>query len=130
MKNLHISLFAEGRDRKAAEEFVRTGKTFDEIQSELEGDQLLYGPKTAAQINNLLAQQDVPETELNYTLTDLLFHNLHYLLLYIYRFPLFTTIHKICSGQCEVSELMTCIQGMPNAMYVHLSSILSLMHVY
>lgn len=130
MKNLHISLFAEGRDRKAAEEFVRTGKTFDEIQSELEGGQLLYGPKTAAQINNLLAQQNVAETELNYSANELLYHNLHYLLFYIYRFPLFTAIHKICSGQCEVSELITCIQGMPNAMYVSLYLILILINSY
>ncbi|XP_007493894.2 glycerol-3-phosphate dehydrogenase [NAD(+)], cytoplasmic-like, partial [Monodelphis domestica] len=79
-----------GRSRKAAEAFVHTGKTFEELEIEILNGQKLQGPPTAKEIYNILKNKD---------LTD--------------KFPLFVCIYEICCEGKAVKELITCLQNHP-----------------
>merc|ERR1711970_194141 len=65
-----------GRNRRVSEAFVTTGKSFSELEAEMLGGQKLQGPETAAEVNFMLKQKGLED-----------------------QFPLFTTVHKICTGQ-------------------------------
>lgn len=47
-----------GRNRKCAEAFVKTGKSWDELEKELLGGQKLQGTLTAAEVNQVLRRTD------------------------------------------------------------------------
>jgi len=62
-----------GRNRKIAEAFIKTGKTFEELEKELLNGQKLQGVSTTAEVNTLLRNKQLTQ-----------------------EFPLFTVIFKIC----------------------------------
>lgn len=62
-----------GRNRKVAEAHVRTGKSFEELEKEMLNGQKLQGPHTALQVYKILQEKGVE-----------------------HRFPLFTSIYRIC----------------------------------
>lgn len=64
-----------GRNRKVSEAFVKTGKSIEELEKEMLNGQKLQGPITALEVNYMLKSKNM-ENE----------------------FPLFTSVHKICSG--------------------------------
>lgn len=47
-----------GRNRKCAEAFVKTGKSFDELEKELLNGQKLQGSETAREIHHFLAARN------------------------------------------------------------------------
>ncbi|XP_044525092.1 glycerol-3-phosphate dehydrogenase [NAD(+)], cytoplasmic-like [Gracilinanus agilis] len=79
-----------GRNRKVAEAFVLTGKSFEELEIEILNGQKLQGPLTAKEIYNILKNKD---------LTD--------------KFPLFVCIHEICYEGKAAKEFITCLQNHP-----------------
>merc|ERR1712002_100214 len=64
-----------GRNRRVAEAFAKTGKTIEELETEMLNGQKLQGPHTAEEVNFMLKNKDMED-----------------------KFPLFTSIHKICIG--------------------------------
>ena len=67
--------------------------------------QKLQGPETAKEVNILLKHKNI-ESRYIY-ISDLFYFDsiqfiVYFCLLFIYRFPLFTAIHKICTGQMAV----------------------------
>jgi len=63
----------EGRNRKCAEAFIKTGKSFKQIEEEILNGQKLQGPLTAEEVNQVLESKNL--------LKD---------------FPLFTSVYRIC----------------------------------
>uniref|UniRef100_A0AAU8HQE0 Glycerol-3-phosphate dehydrogenase [NAD(+)] n=1 Tax=Glenea cantor TaxID=983541 RepID=A0AAU8HQE0_9CUCU len=82
-----------GRNRKVSEAFVKTGKSIKELEDELLNGQKLQGPFTAEEVNYMLRNRDMED-----------------------RFPLFTAIHKICTGQLPAQEFIDCIRNHPEHM--------------
>lgn len=74
-----------GRNRKCAEAFVRTGKTFDEIEAELLNGQKLQGTLTAQEVYVILERTG--------TVKD---------------FPFFAKVHDICFAGADPK---TIVQG-------------------
>lgn len=62
-----------GRNRKVAEAFVKTGKTFPELEKEMLNGQKLQGHTSAAELHELLKEHGLIE-----------------------KYPLFTAIYRIC----------------------------------
>jgi len=79
-----------GRNRRVSEAFVTTGKSFSELEAEMLGGQKLQGPETAAEVNFMLKQKGLED-----------------------QFPLFTTVHKICTGQMKVQEFIDQLRSHP-----------------
>lgn len=82
-----------GRNRKVAEALVNSGKTIEELETELLQGQKLQGPQTAETVMIVLKHQGLEN-----------------------HFPLFTTIHKICTGEKQPSELIDTAQKYPKTM--------------
>jgi len=82
-----------GRNRKVSEAFVRTGKSIKELEDEMLNGQKLQGPFTAEEVNFMLKNKGMED-----------------------KFPLFTSIHHICTGQRPVSEFIDCIRHHPEHM--------------
>jgi glycerol-3-phosphate dehydrogenase (NAD+) len=82
-----------GRNRKVSEAFVRTGKSIKELEDEMLNGQKLQGPFTAEEVNYMLKNKGMED-----------------------KFPLFTAIHKICTGQKPASEFIDCIKHHPEHM--------------
>ncbi|XP_037945667.1 glycerol-3-phosphate dehydrogenase [NAD(+)], cytoplasmic-like isoform X2 [Teleopsis dalmanni] len=83
-----------GRNRKVSEAFVKTGLTIAQLETELLNGQKLQGPATAEEVNYMLKNKGLED-----------------------KFPLFTAIHKICTNQLKVEELIECIRSHPEHMY-------------
>ncbi|KAF4520037.1 hypothetical protein B566_EDAN008324 [Ephemera danica] len=79
-----------GRNRKVSEAFVRTKKTIKELEDEMLNGQKLQGPYTAEEVNYMLRNKDMED-----------------------RFPLFTAIHKICTGELPPEQMVACIRQHP-----------------
>lgn len=79
-----------GRNRKVAEAYVTSGKTIKELETEMLNGQKLQGPITAEEVNFMLKNRGMEE-----------------------KFPLFTAIHRICSGQLKPDQLIDCIRNHP-----------------
>jgi len=79
-----------GRNRKVSEAFVVRKKSIVELESDMLNGQKLQGPETAAEVNHLLASKGL-EAE----------------------FPLFTAVHKVCTGVLEPTELIEAIKNHP-----------------
>lgn len=79
-----------GRNRKVSEAFVRTGKSITELEAEMLNGQKLQGPETAADVNAMLKKKNMEE-----------------------RFPLFTSVHRICIGEITVQSLIDDIKCHP-----------------
>ncbi|XP_056647997.1 glycerol-3-phosphate dehydrogenase [NAD(+)], cytoplasmic isoform X2 [Diorhabda carinulata] len=82
-----------GRNRKVSEAFVRTGKSIKELEDEMLNGQKLQGPFTAEEVNTMLKTKQMED-----------------------KFPLFTTIYKICDGKLPPSEFISCIKNHPEHM--------------
>lgn len=82
-----------GRNRKVAEAFARTGKTIEELEEEMLNGQKLQGPQTAEEVNFMLKSKDMED-----------------------RFPLFTSIDRICKGELGPTQMIECIRNHPEHM--------------
>ncbi|KAJ3666748.1 hypothetical protein Zmor_002180 [Zophobas morio] len=82
-----------GRNRKVSEAFAKTGKSIKELEDEMLNGQKLQGPFTAEEVNYMLKHKGMEE-----------------------KFPLFTAIHEICTGQKAVTEFIQCIKHHPEHM--------------
>ncbi|XP_071444762.1 glycerol-3-phosphate dehydrogenase [NAD(+)], cytoplasmic isoform X2 [Hetaerina americana] len=82
-----------GRNRKVSEAFVRSNKTIEELEKEMLNGQKLQGPVTAQEVNFMLRTKGMES-----------------------RFPLFTAIHKICTGVLKANELVDCVHQHPEHM--------------
>ncbi|XP_050297873.1 glycerol-3-phosphate dehydrogenase [NAD(+)], cytoplasmic isoform X1 [Anthonomus grandis grandis] len=82
-----------GRNRKVSEAFVKTGKSIKQLEDELLNGQKLQGPYTAEEVNYMLQNKGMEE-----------------------KFPLFTAIHKICTGLLEPKDFIDCIRNHPEHM--------------
>ncbi|XP_033324032.1 glycerol-3-phosphate dehydrogenase 1 isoform X1 [Megalopta genalis] len=82
-----------GRNRKVSEAFVKTGKTIVELEQEMLNGQKLQGPFTAEEVNYMLKAKNMEN-----------------------RFPLFTSVHRICIGEIKPQELIECIRNHPEHM--------------
>jgi len=79
-----------GRNRKVSQAFVTTRKSLSELETEMLNGQKLQGPETAAEVNYVLAAKGL-EAE----------------------FPLFTAVHKICTGVMEPEQLIESLKNHP-----------------
>ncbi|KAF5307309.1 hypothetical protein FQR65_LT07025 [Abscondita terminalis] len=82
-----------GRNRRVSEAFVKTGKSIKQLEDELLNGQKLQGPYTAEEVNFMLKSKNMED-----------------------KFPLFTAIFRICTGQLEAKELISCIKNHPEHM--------------
>jgi len=73
-----------GRNRKVAEAFVRTKKSFDTLEQEMLNGQMLQGTLTALEVYNVLEKKELTKM-----------------------FPLFVTIHNICFKGQDPSTIVT-----------------------
>ncbi|GLV45248.1 Glycerol-3-phosphate dehydrogenase 1 [Carabus blaptoides fortunei] len=88
-----------GRNRRVSEAFVKTGKSIKALEDELLNGQKLQGPYTAEEVNFMLKNKSMEE-----------------------RFPLFTAIHRICTGELKPQDLIGCIRTHPEHMKFKLQS--------
>ncbi|GAB1609383.1 glycerol-3-phosphate dehydrogenase [NAD(+)], cytoplasmic-like [Argonauta hians] len=79
-----------GRNRRVAEAFAKTGKSIEQLETEMLNGQKLQGPPTAAEVNHMLKGKDMEE-----------------------RFPLFTTVHRMCKGEVPVNQFISCLKNHP-----------------
>ncbi|XP_046391831.1 glycerol-3-phosphate dehydrogenase [NAD(+)], cytoplasmic isoform X1 [Ischnura elegans] len=79
-----------GRNRKVSEAFVKSNKTIEELEKEMLNGQKLQGPVTAEEVNFMLRSKGMED-----------------------RFPLFTAIHKICTGVLKATDLVECVRQHP-----------------
>uniref|UniRef100_A0A3B4GDB5 Glycerol-3-phosphate dehydrogenase [NAD(+)] n=1 Tax=Pundamilia nyererei TaxID=303518 RepID=A0A3B4GDB5_9CICH len=79
-----------GRNRRAAEAFVRTGKSIEVLEKEIFNGQKLQGPATSAEVYRILQQKCL-----------------------VNRFPLFTAVYQICFEKRPVQEMISCLQSHP-----------------
>ncbi|KAL5288222.1 GPD1.2 family protein [Megaselia abdita] len=86
-----------GRNRKVSEAFVKTGKSIAELEKEMLGGQKLQGPFTAEEVNYMLKNKNMED-----------------------KFPLFTSIHKICIGELKATQFVESIRNQPD--HVNFSS--------
>ncbi|CAH1775778.1 unnamed protein product [Owenia fusiformis] len=79
-----------GRNRRIAEQVVKTGKDIKTLEKELLNGQSLQGPPTAAEVNTMLCQKNMEE-----------------------KYPLFTAVHKICKGELKPIAFIDCLKNHP-----------------
>uniref|UniRef100_A0A0B7BIV8 Glycerol-3-phosphate dehydrogenase [NAD(+)] n=1 Tax=Arion vulgaris TaxID=1028688 RepID=A0A0B7BIV8_9EUPU len=82
-----------GRNRRVSEAFARTGKTIEELEKEMLDGQKLQGPPTAAEVNYMLKARNMED-----------------------KFPLFTAVHQVCTGEMPVQSLMSTLENHPEHM--------------
>ncbi|ELU01876.1 hypothetical protein CAPTEDRAFT_220756 [Capitella teleta] len=82
-----------GRNRLLAEAFVESGKTIEELEAEMLNGQKLQGPPTAAEVYTMLEQKGLTE-----------------------KFPMFTAVHKICTGEKTPQAFIDCLKNHPEHM--------------
>ncbi|XP_026466257.1 glycerol-3-phosphate dehydrogenase [NAD(+)], cytoplasmic-like isoform X1 [Ctenocephalides felis] len=82
-----------GRNRRVSEAFVKTGKSLKQLEDEMLNGQKLQGPITAEEVNFMLRNRGMQD-----------------------KFPLFTAVHKICTGDMDVKEFLNCIRSHPEHM--------------
>jgi len=85
-----------GRNRKVSEAYVKTGKSFAELEKEMLNGQRLQGPMTAAEVNVMLKNRGVED-----------------------KFPLFTAVHRIAINELKPHQLIDAIRNHPE----HISSL-------
>ncbi|KHN82670.1 putative glycerol-3-phosphate dehydrogenase 2 [Toxocara canis] len=79
-----------GRNRKVCEAFVRTGKPLKVVEEELLKGQSAQGPLCAEEVYGMLKHFKMES-----------------------KFPVFCAVHKICSGEMEPANLITCLRHHP-----------------
>ncbi|CAJ0562557.1 unnamed protein product, partial [Mesorhabditis spiculigera] len=83
-----------GRNRRVCEAFVKSGKPLAEVEKELLNGQSAQGPLTAEEVYLMMEKSD----------------GLHE------KFPLFTAVHRICSGALQPKDLIDCLRDHPEHM--------------
>ncbi|XP_026466258.1 glycerol-3-phosphate dehydrogenase [NAD(+)], cytoplasmic-like isoform X2 [Ctenocephalides felis] len=83
-----------GRNRRVSEAFVKTGKSLKQLEDEMLNGQKLQGPITAEEVNFMLRNRGMQD-----------------------KFPLFTAVHKICTGDMDVKEFLNCIRSHPEHIF-------------
>lgn len=79
-----------GRNRRVAEAFVTTGKSIEELEAEMLNGQKLQGPETAAEVNHIIQKKGLEKD-----------------------FPLFVSVHKVCTGQMKPQEFLDLLKHHP-----------------
>ncbi|XP_014245716.1 glycerol-3-phosphate dehydrogenase [NAD(+)], cytoplasmic [Cimex lectularius] len=79
-----------GRNRRIAEAFVKSAKPLAVLERDMLNGQKLQGPITAEEVNVFLKYKNAEE-----------------------RFPLFTTVHKICIGTIKAEKLVDSLRDHP-----------------
>jgi len=79
-----------GRNRRVSEAFVKTRKSFKELEAEMLNGQKLQGPMTADEVHYMLKSKKVLD-----------------------KFPLFTAVHRICTQEIPPEELINSIRDHP-----------------
>ncbi|GAB6032039.1 glycerol-3-phosphate dehydrogenase [Chamberlinius hualienensis] len=82
-----------GRNRRVSEAFIKTGKSIEQLEAEMLNGQKLQGPETANEVNAMLKLQNLED-----------------------KFPLFTAVHRICTGQIPATQMIDCIRQHPEHM--------------
>jgi len=82
-----------GRNKRVAEAYVTSGKSIEELETEMLNGQKLQGPPTAAEVNTLLKQKGLEDD-----------------------YPLFTAIHRICAGELPPKAFIDCLRCHPEHM--------------
>lgn len=77
-----------GRNRLAGEEFVKSGRTFDQVEQELLGGQKLQGPHTAFEVYKVLKEHNLRE-----------------------KYPLFVAIYNVCFKNHTPLEMMEMLKN-------------------
>ncbi|XP_023301115.2 glycerol-3-phosphate dehydrogenase [NAD(+)], cytoplasmic-like [Lucilia cuprina] len=89
-----ITVCTASRSRRIAEAFVKTERPYEELEQELLGGEKLLGPIAAKSVSVMLKQKGLED-----------------------KFPLFTTIHKICQYNVKPEEILNCIRKIPDIIY-------------
>jgi len=79
-----------GRNRRVAEQFARSDKSIAELEKEMLNGQRLQGPETAKEVNVLLKSKNMED-----------------------KFPLLTSVHRICIGEIKVHNFIECLKNHP-----------------
>lgn len=79
-----------GRNRKVSEAFVTRKTSIAELEVEMLNGQKLQGPETAAEVNYMLKAKGLED-----------------------QFPLFTTVHLICTGKLQPEQLLDALRDHP-----------------
>ena len=82
-----------GRNRRVSEAFVTTGKSIEVLEKEMLNGQRLQGPETAAEVNFMLRAKGMED-----------------------KFPLFTSVHRICVGESKPEEFIDQLRNHPEHM--------------
>lgn len=81
-----------GRNKRVAAAFAASsGKTIEDLETEMLNGQKLQGPPTAAEVNTILKKLGIED-----------------------KFPLFTAIHRICVGQLPPESFIDCLRNHPH----------------
>ncbi|XP_063360338.1 glycerol-3-phosphate dehydrogenase [NAD(+)], cytoplasmic isoform X3 [Cydia amplana] len=83
-----------GRNRRVAEAFVKSGRSIKELEDEMLNGQKLQGPITAEEVNHMLANKNMEA-----------------------KFPLFTSVFRICRGELKPSDFIDCIKSHPEHIF-------------
>jgi len=79
-----------GRNRKVSEAFVTRKASIAQLEAEMLNGQKLQGPETAAEVNYMLKAKGLEAD-----------------------FPLFTTVHRICTGELQPEQLLDSLRDHP-----------------
>ncbi|XP_078260299.1 glycerol-3-phosphate dehydrogenase [NAD(+)], cytoplasmic-like isoform X2 [Rhinoraja longicauda] len=79
-----------GRNRRVAEAFVKTGKSIEDLESEMLNGQKLQGPQTSEAVYKVLKQKNLVD-----------------------KFPLFCAVFQICYEGRPIGDFITCLQNHP-----------------
>lgn len=93
---------------------MKTGKTIKQLEDEMLNGQKLQGPITAEEVNFMLKSKgmedkSVPKGSSNSCQAP------NYAVIF-FRFPLFTAIHKICTGAIKPQGFLDCLRNHPEHM--------------
>lgn len=87
-------------------------QTIKELEVEMLNGQMLQGPFTAEEVNYMLKAKSM-EDRLVFLIAKLLFDTND---MRLFRFPLFTAVHKICIGELPPEKMVDCIRQHPEHM--------------
>ncbi|BFF90475.1 serine/arginine repetitive matrix protein 1 [Drosophila madeirensis] len=85
-----------------AKSFITSGKTIQEIESNLLNGRKLLGPLVAAELNTFLEEEDMQD-----------------------EFPLFTAIHRVCQNEVEPETILETLRTHPDLSSLSFSQFLS-----
>lgn len=102
-----------GRNRKVSEAFVTSGKSIKQLEDEMLNGQKLQGPITAEEVNFMLKNKGMEDKWVPHEMGN---EQFDYMTKLAFRFPLFTAIHRICTGVQKPADLIEGIRTHPEHM--------------